>query len=409
MIDLFSVEARRNPYPLYAQMRAASPVFHLPGSEIWMIFDYESVKQALHDHDAFSSSISTTASHPTPQWLIFFDPPRHTKLRGLITKAFTPRVVSNLEPRIRELSRELLDQTIDRGAMDLAADYGMPLPMKVIAELLGIPPADWPLFKRWSDVMLLLSYTLPGLATEQDIGAVMKEYVPTREEMRAYFGKLIEQRRGARQDDLLTRLVEAEVDGARLTPDEIFAFFQVLLVGGQETTANLIGNAVLCLLEHPDALARLRQAPDLLPRAIEEVLRYRSPLQWLFRATRRDVSMHGQVIPAGKIVLVMVGSANRDPRQFRDAERFDITRDPNPHLAFGHGIHVCLGAPLSRLEARIALADLLERLQGLTPASTQSWEPRKAPFVLGPSRLPIRFRPGQRHGGAELRLLDRHA
>ena len=153
---------------------------------------------------------------------------------------------------------------------------------------------------------------------------------------------------------------------------------QLLLVGGQETTANLINNAVLCFLEHPDQLARLRAAPDLLPSAIEEVLRYRSPLQWMPRATPRDVEMHGQVIPAGKLVLPMIGSANRDPRQFPDAGRFDITRDPNPHIAFGHGIHSCLGAPLARLEARIALADFLERVEGFELASDEPWEPRQA-------------------------------
>jgi cytochrome P450 len=171
-------------------------------------------------------------------------------------------------------------------------------------------------------------------------------------------------------------------------------------VGGQETTANLIGNAVVCLLDNPDQLARLQAAPGLLPSAIEEVLRYRSPFQWVFRATRRDVAMHGQVIPAGKIVLVLIGSANRDPRQFGDADRFDITRDPNPHLAFGHGLHACLGAPLARLEARIALSDFLERVKDFRPASDQPWEPRWAPFVHGPSCLPIRFTPGQRAGAA---------
>ena len=214
--------------------------------------------------------------------------------------------------------------------------------------------------------------------------------------MRACLPDLIAQRRAAHQDDLLTRLVEAEVDGERLTPEEILGFVQLLLVGGQETTANLINNAVLCFLEHPDQLARLRAAPDLLPSAIEEVLRYRSPLQWMPRATRRDVEMHGQVIPAGKLVLPMIGSANRDPKQFRDAGRFDITRDPNPHIAFGHGIHACLGAPLARLEARIALADFLERVQGFELASDEPWEPRKALDVHGPSRLPIRFTPGRR-------------
>ncbi len=184
--------------------------------------------------------------------------------------------------------------------------------------------------------------------------------------------------------------------GERLTPEELLGFVQLLLVGGQETTANLINNAVLCLLEHPDQLARLRAEPGLLPSVIEEVLRYRSPVQWMPRATRREVEVRGQVIPAGKLVLLVIGSANRDPGQFPAAARFDITRDPNPHLAFGHGIHACLGGPLARLEARVSLADVLGRLQGLELASGEPWEPREALHVLGPSRLPVRFKPGRR-------------
>jgi cytochrome P450 len=202
---------------------------------------------------------------------------------------------------------------------------------------------------------------------------------------------LVAQRRAAHQDDLLTRLVMAEVDGERLTPDEILGFVQLLLVAGQETTVNLLNNAVLCFIENPDQLARLQAAPHLLPSAIEEVLRYRSPIQWMPRATRRDVAVGGQVIPAGKLVLPLIGSANRDSKEFRDAGRFDITRDPNPHIAFGHGIHSCLGAPLARLEARIALADFLEQVKGFELASDEPWEPRKALHVHGPSRLPIRF------------------
>lgn len=194
----------------------------------------------------------------------------------------------------------------------------------------------------------------------------------------------------------LTRLVEAEVDGERLTQEEVLGFVQLLLVGGQETTANLINNALLCFIENPNQLARLQAAPEFLPSAIEEVLRYRSPVQWMPRATRRDVKVHGQVIPAGKLVLPMIGSANRDPKQFCDAGRFDITRDPNPRMAFGHGVHSCLGAPLARLEARIALANFLERVKGFELANEEPWEPRKALHVHGPSRLPIHFTPGRR-------------
>src|SRR5437763_4505506 len=385
---------RRNPYPAYDQMRQGLPVFQLAQFDLWMIFDFEGVKRALVDHGVFSSDLSHVPGHGNPgEWFIFFDPPRHTKLRALISKAFTPRVVANLEPRIRELSRQLLDQTIERGEMDLAADFAVPLPMRVIAEMLGVPATDWPRYKRWSDVILKIANTF---TKDEEAARTIQEYRGVTAEMRDWLPDFIAQRQAAHQDDLLTRLVEAEVDGEQLTPAEVLGFVQLLLVGGQETTANLINNAVLCLMEHPDQLARLRAAPELLPSAIEEVLRYRSPLQWMPRATRRDVELHGRVIPAGKLVLPLIGSANRDPRQFADAGRFDVTRDPNPHLAFGHGIHACLGAPLARLEARIALADFLERVKGFEPASAEPWEPRKALGVHGPSRLPIRFTPGRR-------------
>src|SRR5579864_3687825 len=386
ILNFFSDEMRRNPFPVYDQMRSHSPVLHVPQLDLWMIFDYEGVKRALNDHEAFSSSMFT-AKRANPPWFIFFDAPHHTKLRGLVMRAFTPPMVANLEPRIRDLSRQLLDQSIELGEMDLASDYSAPLPMMVIAEMLGVPIADRPRFKRWSDGMLNLSFAVPG--GEEGVQA-SNEYFAVKAEMSAYLGDLLAERRTAHRDDLLTKLAEAEVDGQRLTDDEILGFFQLLLVAGTETTTNLLNNAILCLLEHADQLARLQAKPDLLPPAIEEVLRYRSPVQWMFRATKREVEVRGQKIPAGKLVLPMIGSANRDPRHFPDAARFDITRDPNPHIAFGHGIHFCLGAPLSRLEARVALPDLLERLRGLKLASAEPWEPRKALHVHGPSRLPIR-------------------
>jgi cytochrome P450 len=392
VLTLFSDEQRRNPYPMYDQMRRHSPVLHEPQADLWMIFDYEGVKRALTDYDVFSAGASPTGGRAL-EWLIFFDPPRHTTLRTLILQAFTPRVVASLEPRIRGLSRGLLDQTIERGQMDVTADLAVPLPLMVIADMIGIPGADWQRLKRWSDVILNLSDTISGGAAAARAAA---EFGATTAEMQEYLGGLLDERRAAPTDDLLTRLVEAEVDGERLSEEDILGFFQLLLVAGSETTTNLIGNALVCLLEHPDELARLRAAPELLPSAIEEILRYRSPVQVVFRATRRAITIHGQVIPAGKLVLPMIGSANHDVAQFRDASRFDITRDPNPHLAFGYGAHFCLGAPLARLEARIALKDILERLRGVELASDQPWEPRKAFHVLGPSRLPIRFEPGKR-------------
>jgi cytochrome P450 len=353
---------------------------------MWMVFDFEGVKRVVNDHEAFSSRV------PAPDnWFIFFDPPQHTKLRALIARAFTPKSIVNLEPRIRELSCELLDKVVERREMDIAADYSVPLPMKVIAEMIGIPVSDWTQFRDWSDAILKLSYTMRGMEADKEAVNAGRDFAAASAEMDAYLGEMIAQRRVTPRDDLLTRLVEAEVDGERLTQKEILGFFQLLIVGGQETTTNLINNAMLCLLENPDQLARLRSAPELLASTIEEVLRYRSPIQWIMRAPRHDISMHGQVIPAGKLVLAMLGSANRDPKQFHDANQFDMTRSPNPHIAFGHGIHSCLGAALSRMEARIALLDLFSRLKGLELASNEPWSPRKALHVHGPACLRLRF------------------
>lgn len=391
MLNPFSDDLRRNPFPMYQELRNHSPLLHLPPPhDLWMIFDYDGVKRALADHDAFSSAV------PAPKgWFLFFDPPRHTKLRGLISRAFTPRVIANLESRIRELSRELLKGTIDRRQMDLAADFAVPLPMTVISEMIGIPPEDWSRFKHWSDGILRLSYTMGGI-DPAEAQAAMADFQAVSIEMNGYVAQMIELRREQPSEDLMTALVQAEVDGERLTQSEILGFFQLLVVGGQETTTNLINNAVLCLIDNPDQLALLRERMELLPSAIEEVLRYRSPLQWLMRTPTRDIEMHSQTIPKGALVLTMLGSANRDERHFPDAERFDITREPNPHIAFGHGLHFCLGAPLARLEARIALTDLLQRADQIELASSEPWPPRQALHVHGPASLPIRFQPAER-------------
>ena len=381
MTDLFSDDARRNPYPLYAHVRAAAPVFREQQSGLWMVFDYANVDRVLIDHETFSSRHG-------PDWMIFTDPPRHAKLRAIVSRAFTPRSVVGLEPRIRELSRELLDRVVARGEMDLAAEFAVPLPMLVIAEMLGIPVADRPRFTRWNDVLLRMSYTIPGGAGADE---ALNDFIAVTGEMGEYLAALLGQRRVDPRDDLLTRLAAAEVDGERLTHAEILGFFQLLLLAGSETTTNLVNNAILCFVEHPDQLARVREDRRLLPSAIEEILRYRSPLQWMYRIARREVELGGQTIPAGRMVLAMIGSANHDPARFADPERFDVARDPNPHLAFGHGGHFCLGAPLARLEARIALTDLLERLPDFRLAGDEPWEPRRGLHVHGPSRLPIRW------------------
>ncbi len=388
MLDFFSDDVRRNPFPLFDAMRQTRPLVRVPPPfDAWLIFDYDGVRRAIFDHSAFSSAV------PAPRnWFIFSDPPVHTKLRGLISRAFTPRTVAGLEPQIRRLSRELLESVVGRREMDLAAEYAGILPMKVIAEMIGIPAADWPRFKRWSDSILKISY---ARLDEETKAAVHIEFQAVTQEIDGYLAEMIAQRQRQPADDLLTHLVQAEIEGQRLSQTDILGFFQLLLVGGQETTANLISNAMLCFVEHPDQLARLRELPELLPSAIEEVLRYRAPLQWLMRTPAREIEVHAQTLKPGELILPVIGSANRDERQFPSAARFDIARSPNPHLSFGLGIHACLGAPLARLEARIALTDLLAAFREFSFADDKPWPPRQALNVLGPASLPLRFTRGQ--------------
>jgi cytochrome P450 len=348
-----------------------------------MLFDYDNVKRALTDHSTFSSRNGPV------DWMIFLDPPRHNKLRSLISQAFTPRSVSNMEPVIKRLSKELLDKQVGCSQMDLAADYAVPLPMMVIASMLGVPAADQPKFIKWNDAILKMSYTVPGGA---GVAAVVEDFKTATFEMSVYLAEQLAQRTTAPREDLLTRLLQSELDGQRLAAQEILGFFQLLLLAGSETTTNLINNAILCFIEHPAELERLKSHPELLPSAIEEVLRYRAPLQWMFRIPTRDLEIAGQTIPKGKVVLCMIGSANHDQKYFNDPDRFVISRNPNPHLAFGHGAHFCLGAPLARLEAKIALTDLLSRLEKFELAEAEPWEPRAGLHVHGPTRLPIKFR-----------------
>ena len=384
MIDLFAPEVRRNPWPVYDLLRVESPVLHVPPPfNGWMVFDYETVKWIMTDHASFSSRI------PAPNFsFIFTDPPEHTRLRNLISRAFTPRAIDDLEPAIREISKELFDNASAAGHMEFVADFSAPLAMRVIAGMLGIAPEDWPRYKQWNDRILGLTLTRSGGERAQQ---AMRDFNSVTSEMSAYLAENVAVRRKSPKNDLLTRLLEAEVEGDRLTHEEILAFFRLLMFAGQETTTNLLNNAVLSFLDHPDQLSRLRHAPQLLPSAIEEVLRYRSPFQWMMRTPLRDVEVHGRAIPKGSFLLPVVGAANRDPKRFPNPHQFDIARDPNPHLAFGHGIHFCLGAALARLEARIALSDLLARFESFEYAGDQPWQPREGLIAYGPASLPVRF------------------
>jgi cytochrome P450 len=253
---LFSPDVLRDPYPIYDQLRAAAPVFREPQSGLWMVLGYADVKRTLTDHDTFSSR------HGPAEWMIFQDPPMHPRLRGLVAQAFTPRTVLNLEQDIRELSRELLDPLLDNGGMDLATDYSGPLPMRVIARMLGLPEADLASFTRWNNAILEMSYTVPG---GPGVSEVVMTFQAVTAEMNDYLSDLLAERRRNPQDDLFTRLLFAQLDGERLSQEEILGFFQLLLLAGSETTTNLVNNAILTLLANPDEFALLRDSPDLLP------------------------------------------------------------------------------------------------------------------------------------------------
>jgi cytochrome P450 len=278
MLDMFSDDIRRDPYPLYAQLRG-TPLLHLPTPGLWLVSDHEGVKRALIDSDSFSSSVDL-ATGKTPDWLVFSDPPRHTRLRAILLRAFTPRSIAGLEPRVRELSRELLAPGLARGEFDLAVDYAGPLPTLVIAEMIGIPIADRPRFIRWTEAILGLSQAIVG---GEAAALAIREHAAVKQEIADYLDAAIAARRDAPQDDLLGRLLAAEIDGERLSHAEIVGFVQFLLAAGTETTANVIANAFLELAEHPELRDRLRAAPELLPTAIEEFVRHRSPLQLAFR------------------------------------------------------------------------------------------------------------------------------
>jgi cytochrome P450 len=374
-----------NPFPFYELGRAMSPLV-LPDRGLAMVFGYDDCAAILKDWETWSSRFPPPpdVTDPPEPTMLNSDPPRHTRLRSLVSQAFTPRMVEQLEPRIREIARELLEPALEAGACDLVAALAYPLPVIVIAEILGIPPEDRAQFKEWSDEVVASLGT--GLGGGRQVRAEVFE------EMREYFTRMTEERRRHPRNDLITGLVEAEQDGERLTFPDLLQMLILLLVAGNETTTNLISNAMLSFMEHRDELAKVEANPALIPSALEEVLRFNSPVQATARRPTRDVELRGRTIPAGMVTLVWLAAANRDPAQFPEPLRFDVTRSPNRHLAFGMGIHFCLGAPLARLEARVAYEELLGRATGFE-RTTDGPLPRVPTFFMrGVLELPIAFR-----------------
>ena len=386
--ELSTREVVSDPYPAYRQLRERSP-FHyvdlpagsVPGIEqpirSWALMKYADVYGALRDHETFSSANNPLVGKAFPPLvLILDDPPRHTRFRRLVNKAFTLKRIEALTPWITSVASELLDGA-GLGEIDIVQRYTIPLPVKVIARLLGIPGEDYETFKRWSDAFLSL------------VSMDNTERMQSIQEMVGYFGTIAAARRAHGAEDLITALVEAEVEGEKLEEWEILGFCMLLLIAGNETTTNLIGNILNLLATRPELWQQLRTDLSLVETVIEETLRYESPVQRLSRTTTRDVEASGVRIPQGDLVTVYFGAANRDPTEFPNPDEFRLDRDLRNHVAFSTGIHYCLGAPLARAETKLTLNAFLDRFSAIKPGNARAVRQTMTPVVFGFQQLPL--------------------
>ena len=373
--DLFS--HKHNPYPFYAQLRARKPLsrWSWKGSEMWLATTYEDIMEILRNtHITMDQQIlasSADGQHASSEAILRYvplarsrhllntDPPDHTRLRTLVSRAFTPRMIEQLRPRIQQITDELLDAVQDQEQMDLIVDFAFPLPIIVILEMLGIPTTARQQFREWTQIIIQSQSAV--LNPETQAAAITAE-----EAFISYIKTLLASKRTHPDNDLTSSLLQAEENGDMLTEDELISVILLLIIAGHETTVNLISNGMLALFEHPEQMDRLRDDPSLLPSAIEELLRYTSPVSLSSpRWALEDITIHGQVIRKGEMVRCALLAANTDPQQFPDPDVLDILRQEHQHLAFGKGIHFCLGAPLARLEGQIAIGTLLSRLPQL--------------------------------------------
>jgi cytochrome P450 len=396
-VHLFTPESQDDPYPVYARLREQSPVFQEPELGTWALTRYADVYGALQDHETYSSAQGLTpktegskgfsASLP----LVMDDPPQHTKVRRLVNTAFTPKRVEAMRAEIEVLTEELLDAIPDDALeMEAVEALAIPLPMIVIARMLGVPESDRERFKRWSDAVAGVLDTDPDMSSMQDMAA---ERQAAAADMIGYFHQTITARKASPTEDLISLLVQAEIDGENMEDIKLLGFCVLLLLAGNETTTSLIGNLLNVLVDRPDLWEALRADRTLVAGAVEETLRYDSPIQMLWRVTTRPVELHGVTIPKGGVVMVGFASANRDGAEFPDADEFKLDRDWSKHVAFGHGVHYCLGSPLARLEAETALNGLLDRYARIERGEAPA---RRMPSALlrGFASLPIRLTPG---------------
>ncbi|MGO9381859.1 MAG: cytochrome P450 [Mycobacterium sp.] len=374
-----------DPYPVYRELRAASPVCRNDVTNFWALLKYEDIRFVSSNPALFSSTKGITIPDPQqpspvqPGSLIFTDPPRHRQMRKLINSGFTRRRVAVLEPKIREIARGILDDVQPDSVHEFAEAIAAPLPTRMIAELIGAPPDDWEQFRAWSDA-----------ATGTADPEIELDPFVAMGQLFEYFQKLIAARRTDARDDLLSVLAGAEIDGVRLTDEDLLNFAFLLLVAGNETTRNLIALGSLALIAHPDQCRLLVEDRSLIPGAVEEMLRWNSPVVHMARTATADVEIRGQLIAEGDTVVMLYGSANRDEDIFgADSEEFRVTRHPNPHIAFGCGEHSCVGAQLARLEASVMFDELLRRFPKLELVGEV--DRMRATMVPGVKRMPVRL------------------
>jgi len=383
--DPFDYALHDDPYPVYKRLRDEAPLFHNKKFNFWALSRYEDCANAVRDFRTFSSAQGTSLEELKAQvpTLINSDPPVHTKLRHLISNLFTPQQVAPLEDAVRQMARELLAPHLATGRIDIIADFAAKLPMAIICRLLGFPREDEDMLRAWTDTVV---HREEGVFEMPDEGmhATLKLY--------DYFNRDMAKRlAGTSREDIIALLMEAEADG-RLKHDDVLGYIYILSIAGNETTTKLIGNICYQLHRHPDQFALLRGDMSLLPSAIEEVMRYDGPTQMMARTTTRDVTLHGQTIPAGAKVALIFTSANRDERKYEGAETFDIRRNARDHLGFGGGLHACLGAALARLEARVAMEEIIAAL-GRFEVDESGLDRMHSPSVRGYTHVPLRFDP----------------
>lgn len=390
-VNLLAPDFHAHLYSVYAELRRG-PVRPVEPGGMWVVSRYEDVLAALKDPRFSSAGLARMAEQPylgpTPfsSAMVTMDPPRHTRMRALVSRAFGPSGMARLESLVRRVCQELTEELVRRREVEFVDEFAVPLPREVIGHMLGLEREHFPKFKRWSTALAMVTAAHTP-EQQEEVRSGLKE-------MESYLREVIASRHRQPREDMVSELLRAEVEGRTLSDEEVLSFMFLLLPAGLETTTNLLGNTMICLAQHPQELERAREQPDSIPRLIEEVLRFEPPVQPLFRITTAEVELGGARIPAGAMVSLLIASANRDETRYPDADRFQPDRPKETHLSFGHGTHFCLGAQLARMEARFALEALLPRIEAIRLRTPEvQWLPG---FVgRGPQVLPLELLPAR--------------